>query len=149
MEPTPSPPPRILALDPGKRRIGVAVSGPLNLAPRPLASVERISDQQAAEALARLMDEFEVSVCVVGLPLNMDGTEGPQARWVRSFVGRLRKERPAVAFKFQDERLTSFAADDLMRDRATPPAKRKGLRDPLAAMLILEDYLERRERSRE
>jgi len=141
MKMAPENPPRYLGLDLGQRRIGLAVSDPLGLAAQPAGTVERKNDRQAVEAVARVIDEYEVAVCVAGLPVNMDGTEGPQARRARSFIGRLRKARPHAAYQMWDERLTSLAADELLDSRRIKGPRRKALRDQLAAMVILEEYL--------
>lgn len=143
----PQPQSRLLALDLGERRIGVAVSEPVTGEPRPAATVERRTDQQAVEAVAELIDRYEAKVCVVGLPLNMDGTEGPQAQRARSFAGRLRAARPEVRYEFHDERLTSFEADERMDAHGVAPKRRKELRDRIAAVVILEGYLEKRKES--
>lgn len=143
MLPTPPSPLRHLGLDLGEKRIGVAISDLLSHGAQPLALIERASDKQAIEEIARIIDEYEIQVCVAGLPLNMDGSEGRQAQRARSFIGRLRKARPVVAYEFWDERLTTFAADEAMAAREMKPAKRERLRDQLAAMIILEEYLRR------
>lgn len=141
MEPTPPDPLRIVALDLGERRIGVAVSDPMRLAATPLPTVERAGDQAAVDAIGRILDEWAADICVVGLPLDMDGGEGRQAQRARSFAGRLRKAFPTVRFELFDERLSSFAADQRMEERGLNARKRRELRDALAATVILEDYL--------
>ncbi|MCX7044118.1 MAG: Holliday junction resolvase RuvX [Candidatus Sumerlaeota bacterium] len=133
--------PRHLALDLGKRRIGVAVSDPLGGRSRPLPVIERRNDQQAVEAIARLMDAYEIRVCVAGLPLNMDGSEGAQALWARSFVGRLRKERPGATYVWHDERLSTFAANEFMKAAGMKKSQRQRLDDSISAMIILDEYL--------
>ena len=139
--------PRHLGLDLGKRRIGVAISDPLGGRPRPLPVIERRNDQQAVEAIALLMDKYEVRVCVAGLPLNMDGTEGAQALWARSFMGRLRKERPGAAYAWHDERLSTFAANEFMKARGMKKSQRERLDDSISAMIILEEYLAQKEKA--
>lgn len=137
--------PRHLAMDFGGSRIGLAVSDPIGDGVGPLTTVERRNDQQAVEDLARIMDEYDVRVCVVGLPVEMDGQEGVQARRTRSFIGRLRKVRPDAEYVFQDERLSTFEADEWMKRRGIRESRKQGLRDQLAAVVILEDYLGRSE----
>jgi len=109
----------------------------------PAADAERLREeiQQAGERVARF---------IVGLPLNMDGTAGPQARLTREFGEQLRR-RSGVPVEFCDERLSSFAAEDRVRPAAQPPGRRLGKSarprsrplDSLAATVILEDYLRR------
>jgi len=141
VNPTPPSPPRFIALDLGARRIGVAMADPMTRIPLPLTVIERITDQQAVEAVAALIDQFEVDVCVVGLPLNMDGREGKPAQRARSFAGRLKSIRPALECRFWDERMTTLAADEALMARGIPNGRRRGLRDQIAATIILEEYL--------
>ena len=134
---------RHLAIDYGARRVGLAVSDPIGRGVAPLMVVENRGDQRVVEAIIQTMDDYDIAVCVVGLPLNMDGDEGEQARRTRSFLGRLRKARPEMEYHLWDERLSSFAADVLMDEREDISANdRRGLRDRLAAMVILESFLD-------
>ncbi len=133
--------PRHLALDFGGRRIGVAVSDPIGDGVAPLTVIERRNDQQAADEIVRLIDEYHIRVCVAGLPLHMDGDAGEQVQKTRSFIGRVRKARPDVRYEYWDERLSSFEADEWMRARGIKSARQKALRDQLAAAVILEEYL--------
>ena len=134
---------RHLAIDYGARRVGLAVNDPIGRCVTPLMVAPNAGDQRVIETICKTMDDYDIAVCVVGLPLNMDGSEGEQARRTRSFMGRLRKARPEAEYHLWDERLSSFAADALMDEREDIAAKdRRGLRDRLAAMVILESFLD-------
>lgn len=132
---------RMLGLDIGERRVGVAVSDPegrvatpLKVLPAPLSS--------DISALKRLVEDYEVEVIVVGLPLSMDGTEGPQALVVRTEVDRLRKSFSGLAWRFHDERLSSVAAQRMMAEAGADSRRRRGSVDMVAASITLQSYLD-------
>jgi putative Holliday junction resolvase len=138
------PPPvqRILALDLGKARIGVAVSDPLGWTAQP---VEMIPARPADKAIGRiraLAGEYDVTTIVVGLPVKMDGNEGEQAAWVRQFAGRIARAVRGVSIVYWDERLTTAASESLLIESGVSRAKRKQHRDKIAAALILQSFLE-------
>lgn len=131
---------RIIGVDFGERRVGIAVSDPTGLIARTAGIFERRSDQQAAEHVARLAQEWEAEVVVIGLPLNADGSEGFQARRVRRFASVLQElwgERPIILW---DESLSSVEARDLLAERGKRPRRRH--HDDVAAALILQSYLD-------
>lgn len=112
-----------------------------------LAALQRRSPAADIERVKRIAEERRVERFVVGLPLNMDGTESAMTREVRSFAERLARET-GVEVVYQDERLTSFEAEERLRQRGMSlkkmlESKRRGAVDELAAILILEDYLRR------
>jgi putative Holliday junction resolvase len=130
-----------MALDVGLARIGVAVCDPLQLAARPLTVLSRKSRQEDFALLARLVQQEEVQAILCGLPLNMDGSEGPQAQIVRRWARRLhqalhlRMAPPPILF--WDERLSSYMA------RAPQPARgQRTADDARAAAVILQSYLD-------
>jgi putative Holliday junction resolvase len=130
---------RYLALDLGDRRIGVAISDALGMIARPLqvyARQSRVSDHEFFGALVR---ENNVQCVVVGLPLNMDGTEGGQAAWVRDYTSALADSigLPTVLW---DERLSTHEAAEIMRADGKSPTK--GWIDAVAAAVILQSYLD-------
>jgi putative Holliday junction resolvase len=137
---------KLLALDVGLKRIGVAVCDPLQLTVRPLTVVKRRSRNEDFAALAELMRTQEALAVVCGLPLNMDGSEGEQARITRRWAARLAHAlrtllgRP-VPVIFWDERLTTFAAQEYGR-----AATRRWGEDALAAVVLLEGYLDAQRR---
>jgi putative Holliday junction resolvase len=137
---------KLLALDVGLKRIGVAVCDPLQLTVRPLTVVQRRSRNEDFAALAELIRTQEALAVVCGLPLNMDGTEGEQARITRRWATRLAHALQtrlghAVQIIFWDERLTTFAAQEYGR-----AATRRWGEDALAAAVLLESFLDAQRR---
>jgi putative Holliday junction resolvase len=132
---------RILALDPGTKRIGVAISDEMRMIAAPL---EFIPAEPFATLLARLQQlivEREVSLVLVGLPRNMDGSYGPAARKVQEFVALL-NEALAVPIKTWDERLTSAQANRLLIQAHVRRDQRKNKVDQTAAAILLQSYLD-------
>ncbi len=132
---------RVLGLDLGSRRIGVAVSDPMGWTAQGLATIQRRSDQHAIDEIRRLVEELGVERIVVGLPRNMDGTIGPQARKVLAFAAML---RAALGLPVQswDERLTTVAAQKSMTETRLSRSRRKLTVDRIAAQLILQGFLD-------
>ena len=139
--PLPVPRGRILAIDFGKRRIGLAITDPFRLIVTGLETLRRTTLREDLEHLTKLAAEREVSRIVMGLPLNMDGTEGTQAQRAREFADRLGR-RTGIAVDLWDERLTSVAAEDLLRERGVYADRRSGIVDRLAASILLQTYLD-------
>ena len=142
---TSSPAPRLLGLDIGRRRIGLALFDPLEGIVRGLDTLQRKTRDEDLTRLARIAQERRVSAFVSGLPLNMDGSEGPQAKFVRDFCSRL-ETASRLPVRFQDERLTSVEAESRLKDagwslKKLLEEKRKGVVDRMAAVLLLEDYV--------
>jgi len=131
---------RIAALDVGDARVGVAISDELGLTTRGLGVVRRKGGVQDLEAIARLLAPYEPARLVVGLPLNMDGSEGPQAVKVRRFGERI-GAHTSLAVEFWDERLTTVEAETVMRETGVARRKRRGQVDQVAAAGILRSYL--------
>ncbi len=136
---------RYLGLDVGERRIGVALSDALGLLATPLTTLQ--ARDRPLERIGRLVREHGVSALVVGLPLTLRGEIGPQAESVQTFAATLEAELGLPVHLF-DERLTTVAADQMLRDLGIKPAKRKLQVDQVAAAIILQDYLDH-QRSRE
>jgi len=133
---------RILAIDYGERRIGLAISDALGFTAQGLPTLNVSSMKKALRAIQEIMAEYQVNTLVVGLPRNMDGTEGPEANKVRTFARRL-EERTGAQLILWDERLTSRAALRTMQDMGLKTKGRKGDIDRIAATLMLEEYLSR------
>lgn len=131
---------RYLAIDLGSRRIGLAISDQLQTLASPLGVLR--PGPQLVDQVGRIIKEQSVGAVVVGLPLNMDGTEGPQAKKVREFAEVLAR-RIDVPIYLQDERLTSFAAEERLGDWPLSRAKKQVRVDAVAAAEILEAFLER------
>lgn len=134
---------RILGLDVGERTIGVAVSDGLGLTAQGLTTIRRQSRKKDFELLAAYIDEYEVGEIVVGLPVSMDGTLGPQAEKVTAFAGKLR-EAFGLKVSTYDERLSTALVQKAMIDADVSRAKRKKVVDMLAAQVILQGYLDRK-----
>lgn len=133
---------RVLGVDYGKRRIGIAIGDDETRIAMPLEQIAgRGSASRDAEAVAAFARGEEVGRVVVGLPLNMDGSAGPQAKATRAFMAALQKccDIPVAE---QDERLSSFAADELTRAAGLTRGQSREKRDKLAAQIILQTYFD-------
>ncbi len=125
----------------GERRIGVAISDVELMLASPLTTVKAVPMAKAIKRIATLVEEHMVSEVVVGLPLTLDGTVGPQARTVQSFAAKL-EAILGSSVQFFDERLTSVAAEQMLCDLGVKPSKRRDRIDEVAASIILQDYLD-------
>jgi putative Holliday junction resolvase len=132
---------RIIGLDMGDRRIGVAMSDPTGILASPLSIIERTSDGQAVDAILKVVNEWGVERIIVGLPRSMDGHIGPQAEKVQVFTEMLR-QRTAVPIEYRDERLTTVTAMRLKQEASTRRLDRKTRYDAMAAAIILQEYLD-------
>ncbi|MGE5285389.1 MAG: Holliday junction resolvase RuvX [Actinomycetota bacterium] len=128
---------RILGLDYGSRRIGVAVSDPLGLTVQPLPPIPRGGDRKDIAVLARLAAEKGVTSVVIGLPLLLNGDEGPAAVRARAFGERLHAET-SLPVTMWDERLTSVQSERHLVASGVRRENRKGIRDSLSAMFLLQ-----------
>ncbi len=132
---------RIMGLDYGDVRIGVALSDPTMLIATGLETYTRKTNKLDIEHLARIIAENAVNKVVFGLPLNMDGSEGIRVVKTKSFAEKL-KAQTGVEIDFFDERLSSVDAEAILVDAGVRRDKRKGVIDKLAATLILQGYLD-------
>ena len=131
-----------IAIDHGEKRSGFAVADPLRIATEPLGVWHGRGDaEELLEHVASLLEERDVSTLVVGYPLNMDGSAGGRARSVDAFVARLAARFPELAIVRQDERLTTKAAEELLRETGVRPSERRALRDSFSALVILRDWI--------
>lgn len=133
---------RTMALDVGSKRIGVALSDPLKITAQGLQTFQRTTLEEDIKGLWKLMDEHEVSQLVVGLPKNMDGSVGFKAEEVQQFVADLTAERK-IEVIWIDERLTTVSAERTLLEADVSRAKRKKVIDKMAAVIILQSYLDR------
>jgi putative Holliday junction resolvase len=136
-------PGRILALDVGKKRIGLAISDALGISAQGLPTFQRIRIRDDLQKLADLAREREVALLLVGEPLHMSGDESRQSSYTREFAERLR-EVTGLPVVYWDERLTSVEAERVLRQARATIEQRKKAIDRLAAMLLLESYLDSR-----
>src|SRR5712672_1935567 len=137
---------RVLGLDVGSRRIGIAMSDPLGITAQGLETLQRRNKRQDLAALERLIREHAITEIVVGLPLRMSGAEGTQSEKMQGFAEELRK-RFRLPVHLWDERLTSAEANRLLRETELSIEKRGKAVDRMAAVLILQGWMERRVRS--
>jgi len=136
---------RILGLDYGSRRIGVAVSDPLGLTAQPLPAIPREGDRKDIAGIGRIAAELGVSSVVMGLPLLLNGDEGPQAIRARAFGDKLSAEL-SLPVTMWDERLTTVQSERHLIDSGVRRERRKEARDSLSAMFLLQSFLDRRNR---
>lgn len=130
---------RILALDIGERRIGVAVSDPLGITAQGVETIETRGAQRDRERIAQLAAQYETKRLLLGLPRSMDGSEGFQAQRVREFAAGL--EDMGFEIRYQDERLTTASARRTLIEGGVRRQKRKQVIDKLASVYILQSYL--------
>ena len=134
---------RVVALDVGEKRIGVAACDPFGIVVRAVGVVQAVPREQALAELVRIVKDEEAVLVLVGLPLTLRGEHGPQAQRVTDFVDALRPLL-SVPIDFRDERFTSVEAERIIEARGGKRKKkdrRKGEVDEVAAGLILQDYL--------
>jgi len=132
---------RILALDIGDRRIGVAVSDPTGLIARPLAIIIRKDDHIDIQTIAELAHNHGVECIIVGLPLSLDGYPGPQADKVRCFTTKL-ATATNTPLEFRDERFSTITAREYRLGSGVGRKKRRAPDDDTAAAVILQSYLD-------
>jgi putative Holliday junction resolvase len=136
---------RIMGLDVGDRNIGVAVSDSLQLTAQSRRTLRRSSWEADVRYLRQVVEENEVEKIVVGKPLHMSGQESPQGRKITQFATKLSKTL-SLPVIFWDERLTSFAAELQLEEAGLKWRDRRKHVDKVAAMLILQDYLDSQKR---
>jgi putative Holliday junction resolvase len=136
---------RILGLDYGSRRIGMAISDPLGLTAQPLPSLARTGDRKDIAEIGRRAAELGATSVVLGLPLLMNGDEGPAAARAREFGARI-EEGLSLPVTMWDERLTTVQSERHLVDSGVRRERRRELRDSLSAMLLLQSVLDLRNR---
>ena len=134
-------PSRILALDYGTKRIGVALSDELGWTAQPLETIERRTLVRDIAHIEQLVQGHEVKEVLIGLPLRLDGEEGPAVQAVHEFIAHL-GETLSVPIVTWDERMTTRSAEDLLIAADVSRRKRKGVVDRVAAAILLQSYLE-------
>ena len=139
--------PRVLGLDVGSRTIGMAVSDPLGITAQGLQTIRRKNKRQDFEQLAAVIREYQISEIVVGYPLRLSGIEGTQSEKMQLFAEELRKKF-RLPVHLWDERLTSSQANRVLRETELSIKKRASAVDRMAAMLILQNWMEARDSAR-
>ena len=133
---------KYLAIDYGKKRTGLAVADDQTRIALPLEVIETSSDTERIRRIAEAIEDQGVDALVLGLPLNMDGSEGPASKGARQFSKRL-AEAVGLTVHFVDERLTSHEAESVLRETGLSGRKTKTRRDAVAAAVILRDFLQK------
>lgn len=134
---------RILGLDVGRRRIGVAVSDELGWTAQPVTVIDNLETNDVLEAVAELVREYGTGTIVVGLPRRTDGSYGPEAEYVRAFGERI-KQKIKATVEYQDERFSTVEAERTLISSGLRRDRRRRVVDQVAAGLILQAYLDRR-----
>jgi putative Holliday junction resolvase len=136
---------RVLALDVGERRVGIAISDPSGALARPLQGLVRSSREADFGAIAAIVTEYDIGLVVVGLPFSLDGTEGPQARRITGYADGLADYLPTPVVLW-DERFTTAEAEEILRqsrgEKRRRRARTSGDLDAIAAAVILQSYLD-------
>ena len=130
---------RIVALDIGTKRIGVATCDALWMSANPLKTINRNNDTVALEEIKKICQEYQTNTILIGVPYNMDGTLGFQAKNCLKFIEPLRKDYVILE---QDERLSSSEAENILKNQGKKYTKNKALVDSMAASVILREYIE-------
>ena len=133
---------RVLGIDLGEARIGLAISDELGMLAHPLETVRVRETADVIAHIAEIVTRDHVNVVVIGLPRNMDGSYGPAAEKARAFADKLRT-RTSAEIAFWDERLTSVAAQRALHEAGLNTKKSRPVLDQVAAQLILQGYLDR------
>ncbi len=137
---------RIMGLDVGDKRIGIALSDPLGMTAQGHSVLERKGKQRDFQLINDYCQQYEVETIVIGMPLNMNGTRGPRAEIVEEFARGL-EQHCGKNIRFWDERLSTVSAEKALLEADLSRKKRKGLRDKIAAVYILQGYLDRQANS--
>lgn len=132
---------RLMGIDYGDRRIGIAVSDELMLTAQGVATIENNGDESVFRSIGELAREYEVERFVVGLPRNMNGSIGPRGELAQSFAKRL-GEATGLPVAMWDERLTTMFAQRTLLEADVSRKKRKAVVDKMAAALLLQNYME-------
>ena len=133
---------RVLGIDYGDARIGLALSDELGMFASPLPTYQAVSMRKSADYIAALAKEKEAGCIVIGLPLNMDGTKGERALKTEAF-GRVVAKITNIEVVYKDERLSTVAAERSLTEAGLRREKQKDLVDAVAAVIILQGYLDK------
>lgn len=137
----------ILSVDLGKARTGIAICDKSEIIATPLKVIAQHNREKLADEIAEITKERKVEIIVMGLPKNMDGSEGESAQNARAF-GKILEEKTGISVNFSDERGTTITAHSYLNATDTRGKKRKAVVDAVAATIILEDYMNYRKNVR-
>ena len=133
---------RILGIDYGDARCGIAITDPLNITAQGLETINcEGSDKIVLKRLDEILNNYEVDTIVIGMPLNMNGTESERAEKTRKFIHKLKCKYNSLKIEWIDERLTTVAAHKTMNELEINKHKKKNIVDTISAVYILEAYL--------
>lgn len=130
-----------MGLDLGRARVGIAMSDILGILASPYETLQSKGLDRDVEYVAKLCKDYQVDTVVIGLPLNMDGTDSDMSEYAKSFAEVLKQKIEAVVV-LQDERLTSVEAEEYLNQTNTRGKKRKAVLDQVAACIILQTFLD-------
>ena len=133
---------RVMALDFGDARIGIAMSDIMKIIANGYETYKRVNEEKDLQYIAGLVKPNMVDEIVFGLPINMDGTEGERVLKTRDFAEKLQNLVPNVKISFQDERLTTVTGERMLIEAGVRREKRNGVIDKIAATIILQQYLD-------
>lgn len=136
---------RILGIDLGEKRVGLAASDALGITAQGLETIQLKGEHEICSKIMKVVKEKNIGKIVFGLPRNMNGTLGPQAQKVQKIAEKI-KDLSNLPIDFEDERLSTMSAEKVLLEADTSRAKRKKVIDRLAAVIILQSYLDRQSR---
>lgn len=134
---------RILGIDYGEARTGLAISDDTETVATVIGTVHERDKERLSERITETCITEKVKKIIMGLPKNMDGTEGFRAEHTRKFAAMLQEKMPEIPLEFYDERMTTMVASRFMMEANTKGKKKRNAIDALSAQIILQDYLER------
>ena len=136
---------RILGIDYGEARVGIAITDELNITSQGLKTVEhKGNDKILLQELDKILQEYTVGTIVVGMPINMNGTKGPRAEKTEKFIHKLKCKYNKIKIETIDERLTTVQAHRTMNDLQIKANNKKNIVDTLSAVYILETYVNKK-----
>lgn len=133
---------RTLGLDWGEKRIGIAVTDPLNITAQPLLTISKTNFKAVLDELKKITEEYEIETVVVGIPLRTDGKKSEKAEQVRKWIEKVQAEFQHIHFVEMDERLTTVHAGRILSEAGVKAEKQKSFLDKISAALILEQFLQ-------
>ena len=139
---------RILGIDLGEKRIGISISDELEITAQGLPTIPSLNEDENLKNIAKIVDKYDIKRIVLGLPQNMNGTLGKQAKKAISFAEKL-KEICQLSVELEDERLSTLKAEKLLIYADQRRKKRKKIVDKMSAVIILQSFLDRRMMNKE
>ena len=132
-----------MGLDIGDKRIGVALSDPEEILASPYSTITRENDESAIRSILEIAGQFNVQCIVIGVPYSLNGSIGPQAASIMAFIEKI-SQNTEIPIELQDERLSTVAAENLLKEAGRRRGKLKERRDSAAAAFILQGYMDSR-----